>query len=250
MHFNNEEKELLRDFVDYDFDNLKTIGQFVADKIMTKHPIKFIMYHDNGTKVNLLYYKEECSKDCFKYFVSLNKLLTRIVEYQLIYLFPVNFEGNFEVIGCNMNFQKGDLITKNIIFDNGEYLRANDLAWCNNKGIVLFKCIKFDEENLPFWHLLHSYPILSEDLIMLVKKGFLTMEDRTLCWARVAAIASLFACIISPIISMFSHSKLDTAQYEHTINSINKMQTEPIDSTSSNDSSTTINVTNKLGNDE
>ena len=92
--------------------------------------------------------------------------------------------------------------------------------WYYENGAIKYEVISFEENKVPYMDIINLCPLISPELEELVENNFKTIDQKTLCWTRVAAFASILGMLGAIIMPFLASSKIDKVQYDGIIKSI------------------------------
>lgn len=225
--YNQREKEIIKKLVEYksDFENLKTLGRFFSEKIFPEDI--HLITERTGTN-NLVYCKKEDKRKTIYFIAELSLLIHSLIKEGLLKPIP----GNNEV-GCYVGKIEGfNTINENnniYIYRNGiktnEYFNSEWTCWYDKNDLVKYELIVFPDNQIPYIDIIGLCPLVSPELEKMAKSNFKTIEQKTLCWTRIAAVASFCGMLGAVTIPFFTTSKIDNTQYDGIISSISKVNT-------------------------
>lgn len=225
--YNQREKSIIKKLVEYksDFDNFKTLGRFFSEKIFPKDI--HLITDSTGTN-NCVFCKKEDKRMTTFFIVELSLLIHSLIKEGLLKPIPGN-----NGVGCYIGKIEGFNIkkenNKNYIYRNGiktnEYINSEWNCWYDKNDLVKYELIIFPEDKIPYIDIIGLCPLISPELEKMVEGNFKTIEQKTLCWTRVAAVASILGMLVAVFLPHFTTSKIDNTQYDGIIRSINKENT-------------------------
>ena len=226
--YNQREKEIIKKIVEYksNFENLMTLGKFLSEQIFAEdfHIITF-----PSQKVSLMYCKNEDKRKCTYFIAELSFLIQGLIKDGLLKFLPGNTTTP-NYIGKIDNFDWKVENDMYYICINGkktnEYLDLkNTCMWKDKNGNNKYALTTFPEESIHLIELLSFCPLVSPELEKMVKNNYKTIDQKTLCWTRVAAVVSILGMLVAVILPHFTTSKIDNTQYDGIIRSISKEKT-------------------------
>ena len=222
--YNEREKEIIKLLVKYkeDFQDLKTLGRFLSEKVF---PEDVHLITDAGGTNNLVYCKKEDKRKIVYFIAELSLLIHGLIKDGLLKLIPGNkgaacYVGKIE----GFDLQPGENNKLDIYINDvktNEFLDQTYSCWCDKNGSVKYELIIFEEKLVPFMDILGACTLVSPELEKMVESNFMTMEQKTLRWTRIAAIVSMFGMLGAMTIPFFTSTKINQNQYEKIIKSIN-----------------------------
>ena len=223
--YNKREKEIIRKMVEFksNFQDLTTLGRFLSEKVF---PEDLHMITDATGTNNLVYCRKDNKRETVYFIAEVSLLIHNLIKDGLIKPIPGNnssacYVGKID--GFDLKKGKDNELD---IYINGtktnQYLDPTYTYWYDETGAVKYELIVFEEKLVPFMDIIGLCPLVSPELEKMVESNFKTMEQKTLCWTRVAAVASICGMLGAITIPFFTSSKIDKTQYEGIIKSIGK----------------------------
>lgn len=222
--YNEREKEIIKKLVKYkdDFQNFKTLGRFLSEKVF---PEEVHLITNVGGTTNLVYCKKENKRETVYFIAELSLLIHGLIKDGLLKPIPGN-KSNACYVGKIEEFdlKKGNNNTLDVYtngFKTNEYIDLIDNFWYD-KNSIKYDLFKFEETQIPFRDILNDCTFISPELEKLVESDFKTIEQKTLRWTRIAAIASICGLLGAMTIPFLTSTKINQKQYNEILKSINK----------------------------
>ena len=223
--YNDREKEIIKLIVKYkeDFQDLKTLGRFLSEKVF---PEDVHLITDAGGTNNLVYCKKEDKRKIVYFIAELSLLIHGLIKDGLLKLIPGNkgaacYVGKIE----GFDLRPGENNKLDIYINDvktNEFLDQTYSCWYDKNGSVKYELIIFEERFVPFMDILGACTLVSPELEKMVESNFMTLEQKTLRWTRIAAIVSMIGMLGAMTIPFFTSSKINQKQYNEILKSINK----------------------------
>lgn len=223
IQFSEKEKEIIRELVKYDFSKktngssndpqLITLGWFLQNKIYTNPDYQIII---RPKECGMIWYKEGFQSDAYYYLMTPILLIYRLIENNLLVLFPmdesINNDKGYMYFGTQKIIKEDE---KYIYFDSNEKMSKIDGhgSWLDSNQNIKYCSNKFNFNQVPILDLIGLWPIVTPKLKELVKNNFKTVEQKSLFWTRIAAVASFGAFLASIIIPHACSTRINSEQY-------------------------------------
>ena len=225
--FNNREQEIIRKLVNYNFTKLNTLGRFLEDDVLFADvglaTLCLKTYDKNVFYINTkLYNTEDKLREGLFLISEIFLLLKKLRKEGLI----ICVKGLDTPEVSAMGFPNIELSKENsnkiLIMDGGDYIRNEDLDWCDKSGALKYKAFIIDEKEIQIRELINSLPFISQELISLVKRNFISEDEirfkKELYWARGSFIIAFIGVIFAIISSSVMETSLNRDQFNTIIN--------------------------------
>lgn len=226
LQFNQREQLIIYKLVKYDFSKLNTLGKFLEDEIFTpdsgfaticfKSQAKNMMYINTN-----VYNSEEKLREGLFIISEIFLLLQKLRDNGLIICFEGDDTSEVYAIGVPKTLKNGD--EKRIIYmTDGDYIRNGDLNWFDKFDYLKYKAFGIDEKSIPIRKLIGSLPFISQELVSLANRNFISDEEtrfkKELLWTKLSFWIAFAGLLIAIIGSFFYDSTIDNEQFSQISN--------------------------------
>ncbi|MBQ7042560.1 MAG: hypothetical protein IJN66_07645 [Muribaculaceae bacterium] len=231
LQFNQREQLIISKLVKYNFSKLNTLGKFLEDEILTpdsglaticfKSQAKNMMYINTN-----VYNTDEKLREGLFIISEIFLLLLKLRDNGLIICLEGDDSPEVQAIGIPKGTLKNGDEKRIIYMADGDYIRNGDLHWFNKFDSLKFKAFGIDEKSIPIRKLIGSLPFISQELVSLTNRNFISEEEtrfkKELFWTKLSFALAFVGLIIAIINPFIFDSKLNNEQFLQLTKYLNK----------------------------